>query len=138
MKHTSRIIFGCMAAMGILSILSFQKQQAFDLKASISRGKEIYVSYCISCHMEQGTGIEGTYPPLAKADYLMADKKRSIMQVLNGAKDEMKVNGKVYNQEMVAIDLTDDQISDVLNYVRNSWGNKGGPVKPEEVKALRK
>jgi nitrite reductase (NO-forming) len=45
--------------------------------------------------MELGTGIENVYPPLAKADYLMADKKRSIQQVLYGASGEMKVNGKL-------------------------------------------
>jgi nitrite reductase (NO-forming) len=38
---------------------------------------------------------------------------------------------------MTAFDLTDQEVSDVLNYVRNSFGNKGDAVKPEEVKALR-
>ena len=78
------------------------------------------------------------YPPLAKADYLMADKKRSIHQVLYGATGEIKVNGKVYNTEMVGIDLNDQQVSDVLNYIRNSFGNKGASVTPEEVRASRK
>ena len=49
----------------------------------------------------------------------------------------MTVNGKTYNGEMPAVDLTDEQVSDVLNYVRNSWGNKGGAVTPTEVKAQR-
>ena len=126
-------------SFGILlfAILAFQKKPPYDLKASIARGKEIYVAYCISCHMEPGNGIEGVYPPLAKSDYLMADKKRSIKQVLYGATDEMKVNGKVYNAPMAGFDLNDEQTSDVLNYVRNSWGNKGGAIKPEDVKAAR-
>jgi mono/diheme cytochrome c family protein len=50
----------------------------------------------------------------------------------------MTVNGKTYNGEMPAIDLTDEQVSDVLNYVRNSWGNKGAAVTPSEVKGQRK
>ncbi len=74
---------------------------------------------------------------VAKADYLMADKTRSIKQILKGASGEMTVNGKTYNGEMPAIDLTDEQVSDVLNYVRNSWGNKGAAVTPTEVKAQR-
>lgn len=118
----------------------FGPRQGFDLKASITRGKEVYLSYCLSCHGEEGIGIENVFPPLAKSDYLMADKKRSILQVLNGAKGDMTVNGKVYTGEMTGFDLTNEQVSDVLNYCRNSWGNKGnkgGPVKPEEVKALR-
>jgi nitrite reductase (NO-forming) len=118
--------------------MAFRPGQAFDLKASIMRGKEIYVSYCLSCHLEDGKGIENTYPPLAKSDYLIADKKRAIEQVLHGAKGDMKVNGKTYSVEMTGFDLTDEQVSDVLNYSLNSWGNKGGVVKPEDVKNARK
>ena len=96
------------------------------------------MTYCITCHLEQGEGIEGVYPPLAKSDYLMADKNRSIQQVLKGITGEIKVKGKTYNMEMIGLDLTDDQVSDVLNYVRNSFGNKGEAVTPENVKAIRK
>ena len=88
--------------------------------------------------MEQGEGIEGVYPPLAKSDYLMADKKRSIEQVLYGLTGEIKVNGVAYDGVMTGFDLTDQEVSDVLNYVRNSFGNKGAAVTPEEVKASRK
>src|ERR1700730_15121353 len=127
MKLTSKFFVVLPAVTAILFLsFTFQNQPSFDLKASIERGKEVYISYCISCHMEKGDGLENVYPPLAKADYLMADKKRSIQQVLYGATGEMKVNGKVYNTEMVGVDLTDEQVSDVLNYVRNTWGNKGG------------
>src|SRR5687768_2587672 len=91
---------------------SFQQKQKFDLKASIARGQELYTIHCIACHQEQGEGIEDIYPPLAKSDYLMADKKRSIDQVLHGVTGEMKVNGKVYNGEMNAFELTDTEVSD--------------------------
>ena len=118
--------------------LSFQKKPAFDLKASVERGKETYVAYCISCHMEKGEGLEGAYPPLSKADYMMADKKRSIQQVIYGVSGEMKVNGVTYNLEITGFDLTDQEVSDVMNYVRNAFGNKGEAVTPEQVKAVRK
>ena len=121
-----------------ISFFSFQKKPPFDLKASVARGKEVYISYCISCHMEQGEGIESVYPPLAKSDYLMADKNRSIQQLLNGVSGPMKVKGVTYDSEMSAFDLSDQEASDVLNYVRNSFGNKGDAVRPEEVKAARK
>jgi mono/diheme cytochrome c family protein len=39
---------------------------------------------------------------------------------------------------MNAFDLSDSEVSDVLNYVRNSFGNKGGAVLPAEVLAARK
>lgn len=123
--------------LSIIVFASFKQKPAFDLKGSIARGKEVYGSYCITCHMEKGEGIEGVYPPLAKSDYLMADKKRSIAITLKGYTGEIKVNGVTYNGEMTSFDLTDQEASDVLNYIRNSFGNKGEAVKPEEVKALR-
>jgi len=121
-----------------MAMSSFRSNQKFNLKASIERGKDVYMANCMTCHQENGAGIENVYPPLAGADYLMADKKRSILQVLKGATGEMTVNKKVYNTPMNAIDLTDEQTSDVLNYVRNSWKNKGAAVTPAEVKAARK
>ena len=122
----------------IITFSSFQKKTPFDLKASVSRGQEIYNVNCIACHMEKGEGLEGVYPPLAKSDYLMADKKRSIIQILKGVTGPMTVNRVDYDGEMNAFDLSDSEVSDVLNYVRNSFGNKGGAVLPAEVLAARK
>ena len=120
-------------------LVGFMPVQKFDLKASIERGRDVYTAQCMSCHMEQGEGIDGVYPPLAKSDYLLADKKRSIDQLLHGLSGAITVNGKNYDGVMNAFDaLSDTDISDVLNYVRNSFGNKGSAVTPEEVKALRK
>ncbi|MEJ1238901.1 cytochrome c [Chryseolinea sp. T2] len=131
------IIAGCIVVM--TTVVAFKPVQKFDLKASIERGKEVYTVQCITCHMEQGEGIEGVYPPLSKSDYLMGDKKRSVDQVLHGLTGEIKVNGKTYDGVMTGFDaLSDTEVSDVLNYVRNSFGNKGAAVTPEEVKALRK
>ena len=124
--------------LSTVSFLAFQQKPKFDLKASITRGKEVYSAQCLSCHMEQGEGIEDVYPPLAKSDYLMADKNRSIHQVLKGVSGEIKVNGKTYNSEMTGFDMSDQEVSDVLNYIRNSWSNKGSAVTPEEVSAARK
>lgn len=124
--------------VSVMILFSFQQKPKFDLKASIARGQEVYVAQCLSCHQPAGEGIEDVFPPLAKSDYLMADKKRSIHQVLHGISGEIKVNGKTYNGEMSAFDLSDQEVSDVLNYIRNSWGNKGTAVTPEEVAAARK
>jgi mono/diheme cytochrome c family protein len=121
-----------------LCLLSFQDKKNFNLKASVERGKGIYDTYCLSCHMEKGEGLEDVYPPLAKSNYLMADKKRSVQQVLYGVNGEIKVNGKIYNGDMTGFDLTDQEASDVVNYIRNSFGNKGEAVTPEEVKAWRR
>ncbi|MDZ4715388.1 MAG: cytochrome c [Cytophagales bacterium] len=138
MKKPFFILSGVLSVTLLIILSSFQKTPPFDLKSSMVRGKEIYMTNCITCHMDLGQGIEGIYPPLAKSDYLMADKRRSIQQVLYGVSGEIKVNGKPYNMEMTGFSLSDKEASDVLNYVRNTFGNKGNPVTPEEVKATRK
>jgi mono/diheme cytochrome c family protein len=132
-----KVVFALMCGLLLGSIASFA--QKFDLKTSITNGKDVYTAQCMSCHMEQGEGIENVYPPLAKSDYLMADKKRSIDQVLHGVNGPIKVKGVGYDGVMTGFDmLSDQEVSDVLNYVRNSFGNKGGAVTPDEVKAARK
>lgn len=137
MKTKSIFILASFAV--VISLFSFQDKPKFDLKASVTRGKEVYSAQCISCHMEQGEGIENVYPPLAKADYLKKDKKVLAGQILHGITGEIKVNGVAYNGEMTPFEhLSDQEVSDVLNYIRNSWGNKGDAVRPEDVKAQRK
>jgi mono/diheme cytochrome c family protein len=114
--------------------------QKFDLPKSIERGKEVYVANCVSCHMMDGNGMTDVYPPLNKSDYLRKPVKILINVVLQGQNGEVVVNGKKYNVEMPAQNyLTDEQISDALNYIRNSWNNKiHVAVTPSQVKVLRK
>ena len=138
MKPTTFFPAAGAALCFIVSLSSFQKKPAFDLKSSVTRGREIYVTYCLSCHLDQGEGMEGIYPPLAKSDYLMADVNRAIRQVMYGASGEMTVNGKKYAGEMTGVDLTDQEVSDIMNYIRNSFGNKGNAVTSDQAKAQRK
>ncbi len=121
------IIVGCVS----LFFIAGKKQ---DKK----KGKELYTLNCQSCHMENGEGLEGIYPPLAKTSYVK-DSKKIIDIILNGQSGEITVNGKNYNAEMPAqSNLTDQQIADVLTYIRSSWGNKYSAIKPAQVKAQRK
>ena len=132
-----KVVLVLMCTMLIGSVSAFA--QKFDLKASITRGEDVYTAQCMSCHLEQGEGIESVYPPLAKSDYLMADKKRSIDETLYGLTGQIKVKGVTYDGVMTGFEaLSDEDVSDVLNYIRNSFGNKGAAVTPEEVKASRK
>jgi len=133
-----KVFVGLMVLLAASPFIALQQKPKFDLKASSERGKEIYSMNCISCHMEQGEGLEGIFPPLANSDYMLSDKKRAIQQTLYGVTDEMTVNGKVYNGNMSGFDFTDEQMSDLMNYVFNSFGNKGGAITPAEIKAARK
>ena len=125
-------------AIAITLFSSFIPNQ--KLTESVKRGKEVYALYCQNCHMEDGKGTPDLNPPVAKADYLKKPAKTLIGVVLDGQSGEVVVNGKKYNAIMPPQPyLTDEQIADVLNYIRNSWGNKiPGTITPAAVKALRK
>ena len=108
------------------------------LKESMKRGEEVYATNCSSCHMPNGEGLEGAFPPVAKTDYVK-DHKRAINIILEGQEGEITVNGKKYNVPMAALShLSDQQVADVLNYIRNSWSNKNPMIKATQVKAQRK
>jgi nitrite reductase (NO-forming) len=106
--------------------------------ADFSAGQEIFKAKCMVCHMENGEGVSGTFPPLAKSDYLLADKKRAILQTLQGAKSPIIVNGTEYTGGvMTIVELEEQQTADVVNYILNSWGNAGGTVTIDDVKAVK-
>jgi mono/diheme cytochrome c family protein len=86
--------------------------------------------------MHEGEGVIGAFPPLAGADYLLQKRTESIHAVKFGQKGEITVNGVKYNNIMLPLYLSDEEVADVLNYVLNSWGNKGEFVTVEEVKAV--
>ncbi len=113
--------------------------QPANMAKSIANGKKVYANNCMNCHMEDGKGLEGAFPPVAKSDYLKRPSKDLIEVILKGQSGEIKVNGVVYNGMMPAQDyLSDEEIADVLNYINNSWGNKNvKPILPLQVKQLR-
>ncbi|HYP17725.1 MAG TPA: copper-containing nitrite reductase [Opitutus sp.] len=103
----------------------------------MERGKKVYLTACFACHQADGNGLPNIFPPLAKSDYLKADKERSIRAVVKGLSGPITVNGKSYNNLMPPQDFSDEQVADVLTYVMNSWGNDLGDVSASQVKQVR-
>ncbi len=99
-------------------------------------GKSIYDTKCVVCHRPDGAGIKPAFPPLAQSDYLLADKKRAVEQVLNGSHHEIVVNGEKYSGEMLQQVGTHEEAVAVINYVLNSFGNDGGYITVDEVKDI--
>jgi nitrite reductase (NO-forming) len=105
----------------------------------IQKGKAVFMQTCFVCHQPEGQGVAGQIPPLAKSDFLATlSKEDYIRGVLMGRTGQIVVNGKTYNGTMVPLNyLSDEQIANVLTYVRNSWGNSGAAVTPQEVTRIR-
>lgn len=105
--------------------------------AKFPEGAKIYKAKCIICHMANGEGIPGAFPPLKNSDYLFADKVRAVTQTLNGSHKPIVVNGITYVAPMTPQVDTKEEAVAVINYVLNAWGNKGGTVSLEDVKDVK-
>ncbi|WP_242928920.1 copper-containing nitrite reductase [Pontibacter vulgaris] len=103
----------------------------------IELGKTLYAQNCQACHQAEGQGMKGAFPPLAKSDFLNSDLNRAIGVVAHGLEGQIKVNGEVYNSTMPKLKLTDEEIANVITYVVNNWGNKGGEVTLDQVKKAK-
>ena len=109
-----------------------------ELKASMERGKKVYDATCLACHQSNGSGVPGMNPPLKQTKWVLGDKDSLINIVLKGMDEEIEVNGDFYDNVMPPLGhLKDQEIADVLTYVRNSFGNKASAIKEAEVKKLR-
>jgi mono/diheme cytochrome c family protein len=107
----------------------------------VERGKKVFLANCATCHQATGTGVAGQYPPLAGSEFVNGGTRRLGMILLKGLQGPLTVKGAQYGSAVMQPwdkTLNDQKISDVLTYVRSEWGNKGGPVAPEGIAALRK
>lgn len=107
-------------------------------KATMERGKKIYATYCMTCHQADGGGVPNLNPPLEKTSYVVGSKTRLIQIVLKGMNTHEDIDGESYSNTMAPFNyLTDQQIADVLTYVRNSFNNKASAVTAGDVKFVR-
>lgn len=104
------------------------------LAQRIEQGKNVYDANCAACHMPEGGGIPGAFPPVAGADYLNEDTTRSIRLVANGLEGEITVNGQTYNNVMPRLNLSHEKIANVLSYIYSQWDNNGTTVTPDMVR----
>jgi mono/diheme cytochrome c family protein len=98
---------------------------------------------CVTCHQPTGLGVVGTYPPLAGSEWVNGPEERVISILLYGLQGTVHVTGKSFNAAVMpsfgasGFGWSDDKIADVLTYVRQEWGNKGGPITADQVAAIR-
>lgn len=99
-------------------------------------GKVLYEKHCQSCHMEDGSGLRGVIPPLAKADYVLEHGADMACLIRFGMEGEVVVNGRTYSRPMYGhVDIKEVEIRNIINYMKNAWGNQGEEISFAEVKA---
>lgn len=108
-------------------------------KSVMRAGEAIYFDNCSACHKQDGTGVPRVFAPLKGSGKVSAhDPTTVIRAILQGAR-AVPTDARPSPLSMPAFDwkLSDEQVAAVATYVRQSWGNRGGPVSESEVKTLR-
>ncbi|HBL75172.1 MAG: hypothetical protein A2W90_05840 [Bacteroidetes bacterium GWF2_42_66] len=109
-----------------------------NTETKIRHGKAVFMQYCATCHMVDGSGVSGIQPPLNDPKWI-SDEEKLIQIVLKGISGKIEVNGETYNNLMPPHNhLTTGEIANVLSYVRSNFGNKFEPVSNEKVAEVRK
>lgn len=118
-----------------------------DLAKAYPKGVALFGSICQTCHGKDGNGVASLAPPLNGSEWVTGDKNKLISIVLYGLTGPVKVAGKLYkapeiNGDMPGIgqnnEFRDEDISQVLNFIRNSWRNKAEKISPADVTDIRR
>jgi len=107
--------------------------------ASAARGKTIYLQRCMVCHQADGGGVPKLNAPLDGSTSVNSTNIAKLVKyIVKGFNDRVEIDGELYSNAMpAAADLTDQQIADVLTFIRSNWSNKAGPVTSLQVKQTR-
>jgi mono/diheme cytochrome c family protein/glucose/arabinose dehydrogenase len=113
-------------------------------RESFVRGKAIYAKegYCSTCHQPDGAGLSASsFPPLAGTNWVVGSEERLIKLVIKGLQGPVEILGKTYPGQVPMTPfgglLNDEEVADVLTFVRNSFGNKASVITPAKVKEVR-
>ncbi len=114
-----------------------------DEQKLFASGRQQYLSVCAGCHGNNGEGIKRMAPPLTGSEWVLGDERRLALLVLHGIEGPLEVAGKRYETpEILPVmpshsTMDDDNITSILIYIRNEWGNEAGGVNRRTVGRLR-
>ena len=130
----------------IVDDMAKKKVNAPDPAKEFPRGLALYRSICQACHGADGNGVNGLAPPLNNSDWVTGDKKRLASVVLYGLSGPITVSKKLYKAPEVSGEMpgiasntnfSDEDVAQVLSYIRGSWANSADKVSKEDVAAIR-
>jgi mono/diheme cytochrome c family protein len=104
-----------------------------------ARGAPLYHDRCAACHGEEGEGVTGAYPALRGSRAVtMASSANLVHVVLEGGfPPSTHGNPRPYGMPPFATFLSNDDVADLLSYIRGAWGNAAAPVTALEVARYR-
>ncbi|WP_416772680.1 c-type cytochrome [Pseudomonas sp. RHF3.3-3] len=117
-----------------------RQYQAASAATQLERpGAHTYVTRCASCHGLDGKGQPDSMPPLAGATSALAGESASAINItLNGSQRVVAAGvPDAYRMPAFREQLSDQQIAEVLTFVRSTWGNQAGAVDAQAVGKLR-
>jgi mono/diheme cytochrome c family protein/glucose/arabinose dehydrogenase len=130
----------------IMDDMAKKNVNAPDPAKEFPKGLALYQSICQACHGADGNGVNGLAPPLNNSDWVTGDKKRLAAVVLYGLSGPITVNKKLYKSPEVSGEMpgiasntnfSDEDVAQVLSYIRGSWTNSADKVSKEEVATVR-
>jgi mono/diheme cytochrome c family protein len=108
--------------------------------AAMRRGAAIYSDACAACHLENGVGQAGLFPPLGHDAVVQQRDPASVLHLIVGGTrvGASPIRPSALSMPSFAWKLTDLETADVATYVRNSWGNAAPAVRGGDAAAMRK
>jgi mono/diheme cytochrome c family protein len=113
--------------------VSCQSDAEVEFRRYYSNGGAIYQARCQNCHGAHGEGLQALIPPLNDTTYIKTNKPALACYIKNGMKGKIIISSRHFEGEMPASDLAPVELASVLSYISNSFGNKLGIVKSEQV-----
>lgn len=105
----------------------------------LRRGATVYNNRCVACHGLDAQGVPGAFPPLAGSEWVTGDPSIPVRIILHGLQGPVSVRGETYDSIMPpVVDLSEQDIADVVTYIRQSFGNDAEAVTLDQVKTFRR
>jgi mono/diheme cytochrome c family protein len=104
------------------------------------RGSRVYLDNCNACHRSDGSGAKRIFPNLVKNEAVNAEDPISLIHIVlaGGAMPSTQTASSSFAMPEFGWRLSDEEVADVLNFMRGSWGNHAAAVSPDKINRVRK